>query len=168
MKDFSDYKTVGVRRFNELQAGDIFKATIHNIRPNEVTIRFSDGNTYTARSYVLPEARIGEESLFVVQENDLEGRIVLKMVKIAPEILRKNMLTQALLNAGLAPTPQSSELAYRILMSGLPADTPTLQRAVALLAELGIDEIIALLLEEIPETQKNVPPPARFTFDMRV
>ena len=76
----SDYKIIGTRRFYEMQAGDVFKATIHDIRPGEVTIRFSGGELYTARSYVLPNARIGEESLFCVQENDFKGRIVLKMV----------------------------------------------------------------------------------------
>jgi len=76
----NDYKLIGTRRFYELQAGENFKALIHDIRPGEVTIRFVGGELYTARSYVLPNARIGEESLFCVQENDFKGRIVLKMV----------------------------------------------------------------------------------------
>ncbi|MCL2225559.1 MAG: hypothetical protein FWB96_11390 [Defluviitaleaceae bacterium] len=75
-----DYKLIDSRRFYELQVGDIFKAFIQDIRPGEVTIRLVGGGLYTARSYVLPNARIGEESLFCVQENDFRGRIVLKMV----------------------------------------------------------------------------------------
>ncbi|MDR0272200.1 MAG: hypothetical protein LBI27_02650 [Clostridiales bacterium] len=163
------YKTVAKRRFYELKQGEIFKATIHDIRPNEVTIRLGGGELYTARSYVLPEARIGEESLFCVQENDLEGRIVLKMVKIDSELRKTKMLTEALINAGVAPTDKMLELARAIINNGLPVDTPTLQKAAALTAdEDSAEDIISFLLKNIPAVQKNVPPPERFSFDMRV
>lgn len=77
----SDYKVIGTRRFYELQAGDIFRAIIQDVRPGEVTIRFNDGQLYTARSLVLPGSRIGEDCLFCVKENDFAGRIVLGVVK---------------------------------------------------------------------------------------
>ena len=80
-KNLKDYKVIGTRRFYELQVGDIFKAFILDVRPGEVVIRFNDGQTYTARSLVLPGSRIGGEGLFVVKENDFNGRIVLGIVK---------------------------------------------------------------------------------------
>jgi len=73
-------KFIGTRRFYELQPGDVFRAIIQDVRPGEVTIKFNDGETYTARSLVLPGARIGGEGLFVVRENDMNGRIVLGVV----------------------------------------------------------------------------------------
>jgi len=77
----SDYKIVGVRRFYEMQAGDIFRATVQDIRPGVVVIRLGDGELYSARSHVLPPAHIGEECLFRVKENDFAGRIFLEVVK---------------------------------------------------------------------------------------
>ena len=77
-------KPISIRRFHELQVGDIFRATIQNIRPGEVTLRFVGGETFTARSKVLPEARINEESLFRVKENDFQGKIVLEFVRRFP------------------------------------------------------------------------------------
>jgi len=183
--DFNNYKVTGMRRFYEMQPGDTFKAVIQNIRPGEVTIRFTGGELYTARSYVLPDARIGEESLFVVQENDFKGRIVLKMVKINTEARQTKMLTEALINAGISPIPEMIELSHAIINAGLPVDAPTLQRAATLLMSMArkkpseegsieislstvIEIIIAILLEEMPNVKKNVPPPERFSFDMRV
>ncbi|MCL1843380.1 MAG: hypothetical protein FWF79_06170 [Defluviitaleaceae bacterium] len=77
----SDFKVIGLRRFYELQPGDIFRAIIKDICPGEVTIRFDDGQLYTARTTILPSARIGEDCLFFVKENDFNGRIVLEIVK---------------------------------------------------------------------------------------
>ncbi|MCL2356317.1 MAG: hypothetical protein FWC70_04025 [Defluviitaleaceae bacterium] len=77
----TDYKFVGVRRFYQLQPGDIFRAVIHNIRPGEVVIRLAEGELYVARSLVLPPGHIGDECLFCVKENDFKGRIVLEVVK---------------------------------------------------------------------------------------
>jgi len=76
----SDFKLMGTRRFYELQPGDIFLAIIQDVHPGEVIIKFSDGQTYTAQSLVLPGTRIGEDGLFIVRENDMNGRIVLGIV----------------------------------------------------------------------------------------
>jgi len=75
------YKFAGTKRFYDLRPGEKFKALILNISPGEVTIRFASGELFTARSKVLPDARIGEESGFVVKDNDFKGRIVLEMLK---------------------------------------------------------------------------------------
>ena len=163
------YKTIGTRKFYELQPGDIFKAAIHDIRPGEITIRFEGGEMYTARSMILPEARIGEDSLFSVRENDFEGRIVLEMIKSDPETKMTNMLNSALSNAGLASTPEMLALARSLLNAGLPVDTPTLHKAALLVnSENTLEQVIILLQKNLPPTAKVIPTPERFAFDMRV
>ena len=76
------YRLIDIRKFFELQAGDRFSAILLDIRPGEMIIQFSGGQTYMAKSYVMPNAHIGDECLFLVKENDQSGRIVLEVVKI--------------------------------------------------------------------------------------
>lgn len=73
-------KIIGTKKFYELQPGDIFAATIADITPGAVTLKFIDGATYTARSLVLPGVRIGETGTFAVRDNDGNGRIILEVV----------------------------------------------------------------------------------------
>ena len=165
----ANYSVIGTRRFHELNPGDIFKALIHNIRPGEVTIRFSGGELYTARSMVLPEARIGEESLFAVRENDFEGRIVLEMVKSDDDTKKTNMLTAALINADIAVTPEMLNMARSLIDNALPVDAQTLNKAALLTArsaDESLENVIKSLREDMPAT--TIPETKRYTFDMRV
>ncbi|MCL2839623.1 MAG: flagellar hook-length control protein FliK [Defluviitaleaceae bacterium] len=153
MKNLS---VVAIRRFHELHPGDIFRAMIHDIRPGEVVIRFSGGELYTARSMVLPDARIGEVSLFSVRENDFEGKIVLEMVKADPDTKKNNMLTDAITNAGLSVTPEMLALGRGIIDRGIPVDAQVLHK-VTFFAHaskeaqaLNIDSVIFLLGEDMP------------------
>ncbi|MCL2499013.1 MAG: hypothetical protein FWE90_01620 [Defluviitaleaceae bacterium] len=116
-----------MRSFLELQPGESFRAKITDIRQGSVTIRFDDGTEYTARSMILPDARIGEESGFLVRENDNEGRIVLEMVKLAPQIKQDNMLREALHHAGLTHSPENFAFGRAILTAGIPVEAATLQ-----------------------------------------
>ena len=75
------YRLIDIRKFFELTAGDKFSAILLDIRPGEMIIQFSGGQTYTARSFVMPNAHIGDECTFLVKENDTNGRIVLEVVK---------------------------------------------------------------------------------------
>jgi hypothetical protein len=156
-----DFEVVGARRFHMLQPGDKFSALIHDIRPGEVTIDLGGGSLYTARSLVLPEARIGEHSVFAVRENDFEGRIVLEMVKFSHATKKVKMITEALKNAEFAVTPENIEVGIALLDNGLPVDAQTLEKTLS----LNPEEAVAKLKNEggapVPQTQ-------RFTFDMRV
>jgi len=164
-----DFEVIGARRFHELQPGDKFKAQIHDIKPGEVTINLGKGALYTARSMILPEARIGEASVFAVRENDFEGRIVLEMVKLDPEIKKTNMVKEALQSAKLAITPENIEIGLTLLDNGLPVDTQTLHKAMYFInskeAAVKPEDVIALLKSD---STAHVPTPQRFTFDMRV
>jgi hypothetical protein len=122
-----EFDVIGVRRFLELRPGDMFRARIADVRPGSVTIRFEDGAVYTARSLVLPDARMGEDSVFLVRENDFEGRIVLEMVKLAPQTRQDNMLREALHHAGMPDAPENLTLGRRMLAAGIPVEMATLQ-----------------------------------------
>ena len=75
------YRLIDIRKFFELQAGDRFSAILLDIRPGEMIIQFAGGHVYNAKSFVMPNAHIGDECMFLVKENDLNGRIVLEVVK---------------------------------------------------------------------------------------
>lgn len=85
------YKTIGKRQFHLLKQGEMFAALVKNISPGEVTIKFDSGELYTARTNVQTDARIGEKSVFLVKENDFEGRIVLEILKNDPERISFDM-----------------------------------------------------------------------------
>jgi hypothetical protein len=130
-----EYDVVGARRFHELRPGDMFRARLANIRPGEVTIRFEDGKTHVARSLVMPDARIGEESVFRVRDNDFEGHIVLEMVKFTDELKQDNMLSELLRHTNLAATDETLFFGRTLLAAGMPAEPftlthPVLQRLV--------------------------------------
>ena len=69
------------RKFFELRPGEKFAAVLLDIRPGEMLIQFFGGGTYKAKSLVLPNAHIGDACIFMVKENDMNGRIVLEVVK---------------------------------------------------------------------------------------
>jgi len=142
---------IGKRHLHTLKPGEQFKALIHDIKPGVVTIRLEGGTLYTARSMVLPEARIGEESIFVVRENDFEGRIALEMFKLDESTKRNNMLIEILKNAGMSPTPELLLLGQKLIENGIAIDSTTLQKmALFTRAKLDADSVIFLLRENMP------------------
>ena len=75
------YGLIDFWKFYKLRAGDRFSAILVDVRPGEMIIRFSCGYTYTAKSFAMPNAHIGDACMFLVKENDHGGRIVLEVVK---------------------------------------------------------------------------------------
>ena len=141
---------IGKRHLYNLKPGEQFKALIHDIKPGIVTIRLEGGTLYTARSMVLPEARIGEESIFVVRENDFEGRIALEMFKLDESTKRNNMLTEIFKNAGMSPTPELLLLGQKLIENGLAVDSTTLQKmALFTHSKLDATSVIFLLRENM-------------------
>ncbi len=82
------------KRFSELIKGDRFIAFVKDIRPDMVLIELENGETVTARSLVLPEARIGEHAIFNVKDN-INGQILLEMVKDSENITDGDSLITA-------------------------------------------------------------------------
>jgi len=116
------YHTIGTKLFHSLNPGDIFKAVIHDIRPGEVTIQLEGGKLFTARSLVLPEARIGEYSVFEVRENDGEGRIILSMVRSDAEELKAEYVAELLKSLGLTRAPEVQTATAALVQYGLPVN----------------------------------------------
>ena len=142
---------IGKRHLYNLKPGEQFRALIHDIKPGAVTIRLEGGTLYTARSMVLPEARIGEESIFIVRENDFEGRIALEMFKPDESTKRNNKLTELFYNAGMSPTPELLSLGQKLMENGLSLDITTLQKmALFTQAKLDANSVIFLLRENMP------------------
>lgn len=121
--------TRDTKGFYELQPGEHFKALVIDIQPGRVTIRLSDGGTFTARATTPPEARIGEESIFNVRDNNFKGQIQLEMLKPDHEIAQGHLLREAFRNAGMQANDDNIALGRALLAEGLPIDAATLQKA---------------------------------------
>jgi hypothetical protein len=104
---------------------------------------------------VLPEARIGEDALFIVKENDMKGHILLEMGKLTMSARQDNMLREALVNAGMPVSDEMLSLGRDMLTHNIPVDARSLQRAAFFRftpheAALPADGVIFLLNEEFP------------------
>jgi len=117
------------RNFYALKAGAKFKATILDIKPSKVTIKLDGGGTFTARTLVLPDARIGEESIFLVKSNNLDGQILLEMLKIDPATLQSNAVKEALNHAGMYTGEENIALGRAIVEKNLSLEPQNLQKA---------------------------------------
>ncbi len=69
-----------MKRFSDLTKGEKFTARVIDIRPDTVTIELATGESLTAKSLILPDARIGEAATFMVKDN-AKGKISLEMVR---------------------------------------------------------------------------------------
>ncbi len=154
----NDEPLVTVKNFNMLAAGDKFAAKILDIQINKITIALASGQSLTAKSQVLPDARIGEETFFSVKEN-LNGQIVLEMLKAGEEKLQTGIIKEALKNAGMFATNENINIVRSLINSQLPIDQSTIQKAAFFnYAQKGlpIDGILFLIKENFQATVKNV------------
>ncbi len=116
-----------VKHFTQLSQGDRFTAQVVDIQPGRVTIRLDNGNLLTAKSQVLPEARIGEKTNFLVKENH-KGQIFLEMEKSNDGQL--NLVKEALRGAGLALTKENIAKTQELMQKGQSIDSESLRRAI--------------------------------------
>lgn len=144
---------------NDLQAGDKFKATILDIKRGEVTIKLTDGNVITAKSMVVPEARIGDVMEFSVQDNK-DGQILLSMFSSTDgKELQMRTLVDILSSVNILPTEESLELVKLLMDNGLPVDKNTIQNLLQSLKanpDLDMDTLAFMLKEDIPITLENI------------
>ena len=117
------------QNFYAFPPGTTFKALILNIQPGKVTIRLDKGGNFTARTLVSPDARIGEESLFRVKVNNLDGLIQLEMIKGSLQERQENAVQEALKSANMVPEEGNVELGRALIDNKLPVDEQTLQKA---------------------------------------
>ena len=145
------------KNLNRLQPGERFKAMVIDIQPSRVTLKLSDGSMVTAKSKILPDARIGEVRVFEMTEN-AKGQILLSMVKSEAQ-LPIGFIKEALANAGLIATAENMDLVNALLNNGLPVDAETLQKATFFKyseGDLSLEEILFLLKEEFAANRTNI------------
>lgn len=150
--------TTNFKSLTELSPGDIFRATVLDIKPDQVSIRLGNGNELTAKSLILPEARIGSDTLFTVKDN-IKGQLILEMVKPNTEMLKGNIAKEALLSAGLGTSSENIGLVKTLMDSNLPIDRPTLQKAAFFnYSQKGItaENLLFLLKENMPMEQTSI------------
>ncbi|MCL1997265.1 MAG: hypothetical protein FWG65_00680 [Turicibacter sp.] len=117
-----------MKNLYSLPEGFTFKALILDIRPGKVTIKLEGGDRFTARSLVLPDARIYEESYFRVKSNDFKGLVQLEMIKAPPEERQASIVQEALQNAGLHNVPDNVHLGKVLIENNLPLNAETFQK----------------------------------------
>lgn len=147
------------KNINDLQAGDKFKATILDIKRSEVTIRLTDGSTITAKSLIIPDARIGETMEFTVQANK-DGQILLSMFSEEQGKQQQlNTLLKILFSANIMPSEEAIAVVKSLMNNDLPVDKNTIQNILQTLKadpDLDMDTLAFMLKEDIPITEKNI------------
>ena len=125
---YSEGNLSNTKNFYTLPANSLFKALILDIQPGKVSIKLDEGGTFTARSMVLPDARIGEESYFLVKSNNYEGLIELEMIKKPQEVRQDKLVREALTNAGMYASEENIALGRVLVEHNLPIDISSLQK----------------------------------------
>ena len=146
-----------IKSFMELAAGDSFKALVLDIVPGYVTLRLNNGESLTAKSPALPEARIGDETVFTVKDN-AKSQIFLEMQKPGMDMILHKLAGEALKNAGVSVSNENMELAAALMEHKIPIDSEYLQKAMffKFAGGLDMDKVLFLLKENFPANIKSV------------
>ncbi len=146
------------KSISQLSEGEKFKATILDIKPNQVTIRLGDGTQLTAKALVTPDARISQEMTFSVKEN-MQGQVLLEMVKATSDQTRLGVIKESLQAAGMYPSEENKELVKALMDNGLPIDKNTLEKAAFFKyakENMTLDKVLFLLKEDFKTTEKSI------------
>lgn len=144
--------------FNQLAEGDRFMATIVDIKPDSVSLRLSDNTIVNAKSLFIPEARIGQEAVFLVKENSSD-QIFLEMEKQSGTSVTSNFAKELLISADIPATKENIKLINAMIENNLPLDKESLQKAIFFKysdKESAIDKILFLLKENFPAEPLSV------------
>lgn len=143
---------------NDLQAGDKFSAKVLDIKYNEITIKLLSGETLTAKARILPDVRMGEDSIFTVKEN-VKGQIFLEMMKLGDDEAQGKMAKQVLTDADLPTTKENIDLIKSMIKENMPLDEKTLEKALFFRhsnSVMDIDKTLFLLKENFPANENSV------------
>lgn len=112
-----------------LFAGDIFEATVNEIKNSEVTLGLSDGQTILARLQGQVPLQVGEAMFFQVKSN--QGmQMEIKPFPMGAE--GNPTLLKALDAAGLKVTEQNLSMVHSMMEQQLPIDKESLLHMVRL------------------------------------
>lgn len=152
-------KVTTSKSMTTLQSGDKFRATILDIKRNEVTIKLSDGNIITAKSLIVPDTHIGDSMEFTVQANK-DGQILLSMLsKEQSNQQQINTLLNILSSAGIIPSDEAIEIVRTLIENGLPINKNSVQNTIQTLKanpQLDMETLAFMLKEDIAITSENI------------
>lgn len=151
-------RTASSKNLLSLETGDRFKATVLDIKRNQVTIRLSDGTSLTAKSLVIPDAHIGEEMEFIVQSNK-DGQILINISEQGSEQQQQNLLLNILSSANIMVTEDTLNILKALMDAELPIDKNTIQTLLQQLktnSEADLKSLIFMLKEDISITSENI------------
>ncbi|MCL2016530.1 MAG: flagellar hook-length control protein FliK [Defluviitaleaceae bacterium] len=141
--------------FYAFPPGTRFKALILDIQPGKITIKLSDETSFTAKTRVLPDARIGEESYFLVKVNNLDGLIQLEMLRSSPQHSQDKLVKEVLQTAGITAADQNMDIGRAILAQNMPLDEPTLQKTLYFQNQTSHTPSAANINNNNPENPEN-------------
>ncbi|MCL1989237.1 MAG: flagellar hook-length control protein FliK [Firmicutes bacterium] len=144
--------------FYAFPPGTRFKALILDIQPGKITIKLNDESSFTARTMVLPDARIGEESYFLVKSNNLDGLIQLEMLRSSPQHSQDKLVKEMLQKSGIIAADQNMDIGRAILNDNLPLDETTLQKAMFFQHQNAatLQKTLFLMQNEFPENENSI------------
>ena len=119
-----------IKSLVELMPGQSFSAEILDIKPGAVTLKMGDGMPLTARSMVVPDARIGDQAAFMVRETK-PGQIMLEFLRGGIGEGNKvpvSIIKEALTAANMQHTNLNASIIEDLVSRNMPIDTSTLQR----------------------------------------
>ena len=138
-----------------LFAGDIFEATVNEIKNSEVTLGLSDGQTILARLQGQVPLQVGEAMFFQVKSN--QGMHM--EIKPFPMGAEGNpTLLKALDAAGLKVTDQNLSMVHSMMEQQLPIDKESLLHMVRLSGShpsIPRATLVEMTKYEIPVTEEN-------------
>ena len=138
-----------------LFAGDIFEATVNEIKNSEVTLGLSDGQTILARLQGQVPLQVGEAMFFQVKSN--QGmQMEIKPFPMGAE--GNPTLLKALDAAGLKVTDQNLSMVHSMMEQQLPIDKESLLHMVRLSGShpsIPRSTLVEMTKYEIPVTEEN-------------
>lgn len=141
---------------HSLSQGDIFRATILDIRNQDVTLLLSNSSQVLAR---MPEAlslNIGEQIHFQVKSNNENGVFIRPV--LTPEI-SDELVQKSLAAASLSGTDKNQLIVRQLIANNQPIDRSSILTIGRLLTEFpneNIDKLITMEKHHIPVTPENL------------
>ncbi|MCL2416012.1 MAG: hypothetical protein FWD01_04270, partial [Defluviitaleaceae bacterium] len=150
-----------VKNISNLIPGETFMAEILDIRAGSLTLKLDSGNL-TAKSLVIPDARIGDRAVFLVKENQ-SGQVILEFLKQNPKNsqsqVSESIIKEALAAARMQHTVQNSEIVIDLVKHNMSIDSKTIQNAAFFrysLPQIPFEQIAFLLKHDFPPIQRTI------------
>jgi len=148
---------LAVVRGERLTEGKIIRGEILDLKKDGVTVLTEKGEIIKARLENQWEAQIGQMRSFKVV-NGSPDEVVLEMKDVKSELMKQNLLKDALVAAGFKNTPENVKLAMAMLENKLPLDKETITKfnqMVKLVGAENVEKALFLMKNEIKATTKN-------------